>query len=128
MKPKLYILPAHRAPEIIEPGSDRKARKTRIFDGNGTEFVGISDCSAGPDHEHPLHTIVTVTMRLQPGEHAMLEEPPESLHDRLRAIMDKWHSVERFDAGDDAGVAAKNVRMDCADELEALLNGDWTTP
>lgn len=52
----------------------------------------------------------------------IVDAPPASLHDRLRSIVAKWYSVERFDAGDHAGVAAKNVRMDCANELEVLLN------
>lgn len=77
---KLYILPAHKAPALWLPEEPRRPlKKIRIYDANGTEFVGIDEVMCSSDPESPLDTIVTIRMRLSPGESAVLDAPFEDL-------------------------------------------------
>lgn len=128
MKPKLYILPARLAPKILLPEEpNRRLQKTRLYDANGTEFVGITECSKRPDPERPTFQQVRIEMSLQPGESMVLDAPPPSLTDRLRALTDelkvdstasRWGLHGRKCVDDDYFAALKYV----VGRLEALLD------
>ena len=75
--PLLLVLPA----EIKEVTWDRSTHRlvharTRLFDANGTEFVGISQVSSSDDPHAPDRTIITITMSLKRDEIQVIDAPP----------------------------------------------------
>lgn len=121
-EPKLYILPANRAPRLLtadEPS--RPVQKTRIFDANGTEFVGIESVTTEGTLDSPVDNIITIQLRTPPLDVVVVDAPPASLVERLRTLAAGWRTDTTAGLWDNEGYAADGARDRCADELEALL-------
>lgn len=121
-KPKLHILPASRAPSLLiadEPG--RPLQKTRLFDANGTEFVGIDSVSTENAPDSPVANIITIQLRTLPFDVVVVDAPPAGLVERLRTLAAGWRKDTTAGLWDNEGYAADGARDQCADELEALL-------
>lgn len=122
-KPKLQILPPHLAAPAMHPEQPiRPLQKTRLYDGNGTEFIGIESVTTTKAPDSALANIFTIQIRTLPFDVVVLDAPPVGLADRLRALAAKWVQNHGGYSSDPVDSAVEVAQEECADELLELLD------